>query len=395
MVSKKMVLGPLVAFALGAACTAGGGGTEPGASTAGNGNGSASGGGGGGSGGSTSSGLTFPDTVGSSGSGDGGSTGSGSCAADSSKAELQPVYLGVAFDVSGSMGKLDKPYHDPKLKWEPVVAATKAFFTDPESKGISASLVFFPIDDSSDLRCDPNSYLKPDVPITELPSNVFGAAIDAITPKTSEEWRGGTPTLAVIDGTIGFLKPLVQADPNSKYAIVLISDGYPAGCDDDTIASVNQAVAGVASTIPTYVIGVANPPGGPDTVTNLNAIAAAGGTDKAFIVETGDPEKTKADFKAVIDEIRSKSISCEITIPPPPPGQVFDPTKVNVTYTSGASKTLVLYDEKCAAENTWHYDNPASPKTIVLCDSTCATVKADAAAALSVEFGCETVDVPE
>ncbi len=275
------------------------------------------------------------------------------------------------------------------------MAATKSFFNDPQSSGISASLTFFPIDASDDLRCDMNNYLKPDVALTKLPSMAFAQAIDAITPKTEDDWRGGTPTLAVVQGTISVLQAHMKSDPGAKHALVLVTDGYPQGCDDDTIESVNAAVSAVAGSIPTYVIGVKNPKGGPDTVTNLNGIAVAGGTKQAFIVETGDPEKTKADFKAVIDGIRQTAISCAIEIPALPPGKTFDSKKVNVTYTSGATQTLVAYDESCATPNAWHYDDPASPKTIVLCEGTCKTVQSDTAAGLHVEFGCDTVVVPK
>lgn len=334
-------------------------------------------------------GSTGADGAGANGGGTGGS-----CAAESAEAKLQPVYLAFAFDVSGSMGKLDRPYHDPALKWEPVVTATKAFFTDPESRGISASLTFFPIDSDEGEVCDARSYGIPDVRMTGLPSAAFGDAIDGITPATPNEWRGGTPTLAVITGVFDFIQPLAAADPGSKYAFVLISDGYPQGCDDNSITSVAELIADRAGAIPTYVIGVKNPPGGPDTVTNLNDIAVAGGTDRAFIVETGDPEQTKADFKAVIDAIRTQSISCEIQIPPPPAGQEFDATKVNVTYTVGGTATTFSYDEQCAGEDSWHYDDQAAPTKIVLCASTCQAVQANLTAQLQVEFGCETVAVP-
>lgn len=388
MASSKIILGSLVAIALVAAC---GGSADSGATATGAGGSSTSSGGSG----DPSDGLEFPGQTGSDGSGVGNGSAGGVCAAKSTQATLQPVYLGVAFDVSGSMGKLDFPYHDPKLKWEPIVAATKSFFNDTQSTGISASLTFFPIDADSDARCDPNSYDKPDVSMTKLPSAAFGSAIDAITPQTPDEWRGGTPTLAAVTGSLGSLEPLVQSDPSAKYAVVLITDGYPQGCDDDSITSVTKAVAAVAASIPTFVIGVKNPAGGPDTVTNLDAIAVAGGTKQAFIVQTGDPEQTKADFAAVIDGIRKQSISCETAIPPAPDGEKFDPKKVNVTYTTGANQTLIGYDQACASENAWQYDDPAAPKSIVLCDGTCKAVQADAATVLHVEFGCETINVPK
>ncbi|UQA59861.1 vWA domain-containing protein [Polyangium aurulentum] len=391
MTSSKIVLCSFITVALSAAvvaCGAAGSGTTSGDTTSGN-------GGAGGTGSSGTSGEPDPDIPFPSGGASSGGTGGSDCAPNVSQASFKPAYLGVAFDVSGSMGKLDKPYHDPKLKWEPVVAATKAFFGDPESKDISASLTFFPIPGGDSVRCEPKNYLTPYVPMTKLPSAAFATAIDANTPKTSSDWLGGTPTLAVVTGTFGFLEPMQKADPDALYALVLITDGYPAGCDDNNIASLEAAVAAVKDTIPTYVIGVQNPPGGPDAVTNLDAIAVAGGTEKAFIIETGDPEKTKADFKAIIDGIRKQAVSCEVPIPAPPPGTVFDAGKVNVTYTSSGQETVLGYDQTCTGQNAWRYDDPNAPKSIVLCDSTCTKVQADIKAELKVQFGCTTIEIPK
>ena len=311
----------------------------------------------------------------------------------SGETTLEPVHLAFAFDVSGSMGKLDFPYHDPKLKWEPVVAATKAFFIDSASANMFASLVFFPIDAGESKRCSASSYGKPDVPVTPLPSDAFGRAIDAIAPKSTGDWRGGTPTLAVIEGTIDFITPLAKADPGVRYAIVLVSDGYPQGCSDNKISSVVSRVSAVSSKIPTYVIGVANPPGGPDTVSNLNDIAVAGATQKAFIIQTGDPQQTAADFEAAVRAIRSASVSCEFQIPSPPPGQMFDPSRANVTYASGGAEQKLDYDGACASDRAWRYDDPSAPSRMVLCDTTCTAVQADPGATLRVEFGCTRRDV--
>src|SRR5690606_17676903 len=63
------------------------------------------------------------------------------CASSSEGTELQDVVLAFAFDVSGSMGVNE---NDRLLKWEPVIAATKAFFEDQASDGLLATLTFFP-----------------------------------------------------------------------------------------------------------------------------------------------------------------------------------------------------------------------------------------------------------
>jgi hypothetical protein len=323
-----------------------------------------------------------------------GATGAGgACAATSTQAQLRPVYLAMAFDVSASMGKLDKPYHDPALKWEPVVAATTTFCADPQSSGIHASMTFFPIDGGTDARCAAGSYGAPDVPMTKLPSGDFATAIQAVTPASPAGWRSGTPTLAVVQGSFAQVAAIQPADAAGRYALVLITDGYPQGCDDDSISSVVDAVSPMAASIPTYVIGLTNPPPGPDTVSNLDAIAAAGGTQQAFLIATGDPAATAQQFSAAIAAIAQTQISCEIVIPPPPQGEMFVPGKINVSSSSGSVTTTFVYDETCAVPDAWHYDDPANPSTIVLCSESCAAVQADPLAVLHVEFGCDTTAV--
>lgn len=307
------------------------------------------------------------------------------CVSQSAGATILPVYLAFAFDVSGSMGKGDKPWHDRSLKWDPVTKAAKAFFADPASSGLSASLTFFP---SEDDKCEDASYVVPNVAMTRLPATEHALAIDEIG---AQSWRGDTPTLHVIRGAIASVEQARQRTPG-KYAIVLVTDGYPQGCDDDEIASVAQAVSAVAATIPTYVIGVANPPidGAPDTVSDLGAIARAGGTGRALLIDTGDPLATAADFKATIDGIRGQTVPCQAPIPAVPSGVTFDKEKVIVRVTAGGAATVLAYDPSCAAAAGWHYDDPAEPRAVVLCPAACGDVQRDPASpgTLTVEFSC-------
>ncbi|WP_437593787.1 vWA domain-containing protein [Sorangium sp. So ce1000] len=393
-----MAIALLTVGAIGAGCGSSGASDGDGSSQSGPGSGSAgqggvtsSSGGDFGSGGSGSgSGAGDSSSVGSSGQG-------GACATQSARADLQPVYLAFAFDVSGSMGMGDEPWYDKELKWDPVVAATKQFFDDPQSEGINASLRFFPSDDEDrDQKCSAETYETPEVPMTPLPSRLFSEAIDAVTPATSADWRGGTPTLFVVQGTISYVEAQRQATPG-RYAIVLVTDGYPAGCRDryDRIDLVADAAAGALDDgVSTYVIGVDNPPveGAPHDLDNLHQIAEAGGTEHAYLIDTGNPGATSAAFKSAIDAIRGASVSCTVEIPPAPDGRTFDAQRVRVTYQSGGGNATALsYDQECASESAWRYDSPANPTQIVLCDSTCATIQADPEAALGVDFTCEDV----
>ena len=54
----------------------------------------------------------------------------------------------------------------------------------------------------------------------------------------------------------------------------------------------------------------------------------------------------------------------------------------------GCTGVALSYDATCMAPNSWHYDDPAAPTRIELCDATC---KAAVGARTEVQFGCETV----
>lgn len=312
------------------------------------------------------------------------------CESVSSGASVDTVFLAFAFDVSGSMGKGDYPWHDVTLKWDPVKAATDAFFQDPASSDLWASMTFFPAEDD---RCEDASYLEPDVPFTALPSTAFGLAMDAIR---QDDWRGGTPTKHVMSGVLEFVRETRDTTPG-KYVIVLVTDGFPQGCDDNEIESVVAIAAdGAADGVLTFVIGVNNPPldGAPDTVSNLGDIAVGGGTGGAFIINTGDPDQTASDFVSVVNNIRSETFVCTVSIPEPPDGRTFDKKRVRVTYTSGGNVTELSYDPACAGNLSWYYDNVDNPTKIVLCDNTCNVIQNDPNALFEVEFACtDTIPV--
>jgi hypothetical protein len=356
--------------------------------------------GGGGHGGSAASagagGLIRDDGGGLGGSPDGGG---GACATVDAKADLEPVFLAFAFDVSGSMGQLDYAWHDPKLKWEPVVGATQQFFEADSSKGLSASLRFFP-DKTDSLECTASTYETPEVSMRALPSTAFRSAISVVDTENKTAWRGGTPTLAAMRGTIAYVRTQRNQTPG-RYAIVLVTDGYPQGCGaSNTIANVVTDVGGAfRDSIRTYVVGVLNPDikDAPRTLTDLGQIAQAGGTENAFIIDTGDPAETTKNFSNAINAIRGRSVSCTVPIPAAPDGRAFDKEKVRVEYKNGSGQTTPLsYDPACSKANAWRYNNPSAPSQIVLCTSTCATVQADAKAELSIAFTCERViDIPK
>jgi len=171
-----------------------------------------------------------------------------------------------------------------------------------------------------------------------------------------------------------------------KVAVVLVTDGEPAQCQGNSVEAIAAAAAAVAGTIPTYVIGVGS-------LTSLHQIAQGGGTQAAFIVSLADPQQTRTELLTAIEEIRGRSISCDLELPAPPAGKTLDPDKVRVELAgSGQAPAELPFDATCANGQGWHYDDPANPQRILLCEGTCTSAKADVQARLDVVFGCEVRD---
>jgi hypothetical protein len=302
-----------------------------------------------------------------------------SCASSFVQAQALPLMLVFMFDRSDSMNDVEDAEGGPgESKWDACVAGLEAFFGDPSSAGIAASLQFFMQPD----ECDVNAYATPEVPMTALPAGaVFDQAFAATTAS------GETPTVPALQGALAFAAQTEKQNPGAKVAVVFVTDGEPNGCKS-TIADAADAAASARGDsgpgTPTYVVGIGK-------VKSLDAIASAGGTGKAFIVSTSDPQQTAVDFRSALGTIRGSSLGCEYPIPPAPAGQTLDFDTVNVVFTpSGGSPVTLPYDGDCSA-NGWHYDDPQDPGKIEICPAECTTVEGDRAGSVGVELGCATV----
>jgi uncharacterized protein YegL len=312
------------------------------------------------------------------GTGEGG-TGPGSvvnptsaCATSNAGASLAGANLVFMFDKSGSM--------DQDSKWTSCKAGLEAFFADPSSAGLYASISFFGLPDS----CNVASYATPDAPMRALPDALsFKVRLDAISPS------GETPTLPAMQGAIQYAQQVqTTLKAGDKVVIVLVTDGDPNGCNS-TPTNVAAAAAAVAASIPTYVIGV-----GPDAK-NLDEIATGGGTAPAIIVDTTNPTQITADLEKAIGAIKKATLSCNFSLPPPPAGKTLDIAAVNVNYTpGGGTLSTIPYSPDCSNAGGWHYDSAVNPSQIVMCPSICTTLQADkSGGAVDIVFGCATVGV--
>jgi hypothetical protein len=299
------------------------------------------------------------------------------CATQTATAVARPVYLVFMFDKSGSMAREDDG--TPSPKWPSATAAAKAFFESQDSKGISASLTFFP--DDKNYSCSVSAYDTPYVDMTALPSSDFGAEMAAQVP------NGGTPTYQAMQGAISTAHDVAaNQGKDGKVAIVLVTDGLPEAnaCNNESIPAVKSLAAGVAATVPTYVIGVG------DALTNLNEIAAGSGTNSALIVSPANPAQIQSDFTKAINQIKASALTCDYKIPAAPSGETFDRSKVNVQHVPlGSTPATIGYNQACTGGTGWRYDDTNNPTRILLCDASCDGVKAKPGK-VDILFGCAT-----
>jgi len=316
---------------------------------------------------------------------------SAACVSSVASAALKSANLVFMYDKSGSMGNPAEGGIAAQ-KWVPVGSGLKDFFADSASRGINASLQFFPAKGNLETTCGA-AYSTPLVPITPLSESAdFIKAIDDTQP------QGGTPTLPALSGALDYASKVASERPDEKTAVVLVTDGEPGfydqssqkivpGCEDNDIAHVAERAKSAytsATSIPTYVIGVGA------SLTNLNAIAEAGGTGSAYIVEVSDPEKTTSSFAAALASVRAKSAACDFTLPPAPEGKALDYNSVNVVLADDGGKELVVpYDSACI-NGGWHYDDRSAPQKVILCPTSCVKAQASNSGKVSLAFGCAT-----
>lgn len=306
----------------------------------------------------------------------GGQGGAVGCASDSAKAIQRPIDLYVMLDQSSSMAQNDK--------WLNVTTALEAFLNNENQTGLGVGLQYFPLFNTA-AQCVASQYAQPEIPIKQLP-----AAAKELTDSITKHAPVGaeTPTRPALTGAVDYAAAWAKAHPDHVTVVVLATDGEPTVCGTDTAEIASIAAGGAKQTpkVLTFVVGVGQ---GFEPV--LDAIASAGGTEKAFVVDLS--KDVGAQFAAAMDAIRGKAIDCTFTIPKPK-DVALDFNKVNVTYTVGGKKVDFGRVASAAAcqgkDDAWYYDDPQNPKTIQLCPKACDRVRVAPGSEVTFVFGCET-----
>jgi len=320
------------------------------------------------------------------------------CYARVSQGEQVPLDLYIMFDQSLSMSCQTA---SGSTRWDEVKNALASFVQDPAAAGIGVGIQYFGQGSVPFLSsCNVADYLNADVPIAPLPQNG-----QPILDSLGRHGPGtNTPTAVALDGAVQHAQTWKGQNPGHTVAVILVTDGQPNACGDI------PAVVGFAQTsanngIPVYVIGVISPgidcgilDPNPPNQADLDAVAQAGGTSQALMVDAG--QNAAQQFLARMNQIRGEAqVPCEFQIPPPQPGSPFDPNLVNVQFTVGGAPTIVYAVPDANACNPaqgggWYFDNPADPKRLLLCPTTCNTVTTTVGIAVQVALGCQSVPPP-
>lgn len=314
------------------------------------------------------------------------------CVGEQYEGETVPLDVYVMFDQSCSMscpisraGPGQCCTGDPNGRILPIREAMDLFVHDPKSAGIGFGLGYFgymPIGDSS---CSPDDYETPALPL--------GAQADAIVASLDRaEPTGETPTGAALRGACTYVRQAKRQRPGRSNVILLVTDGIPetpvTSCGatlPDAVAAARECALDAVSPTRVFVLGVGQ------ALQNLNQIAAAGRTERAYLVEGGD---VAGSVLSALNAIRgAATIPCELSIPEPAAGEQLDYERVNVGIcdAGGAIQNTFRVAERsaCSGEGGWYYDDPANPQKIVLCEASCDTVTIPGAE-LHYSIGCAT-----
>jgi hypothetical protein len=252
--------------------------------------------------------------------------------------------------------------------------------------------------------CDPAAYAAPAVEIQSA-----SAGLGAIDQALLARDPGGlTPTVPALQGALDHARAWAQAHPNQTVAILLATDGLPTDCVDtpagapapqpaptaataiDQVEQIAAAGAADGNPIPTYVIGVFQPGEGA-SASNVNAIAQAGGTGQAALIDaSGQVEDT---FLAALRGVRDTAAPCQLRLTA---AQGLDFTRADLLFDTGTGSPSSLPNVDgllgCASKpDAWYYDVPpaqGTPSAVQLCPNLCQVVKSSSAAGLTLQIGC-------
>ncbi|HMI89180.1 MAG TPA: vWA domain-containing protein [Polyangiaceae bacterium] len=306
-----------------------------------------------------------------------------------------PIDLYFMFDRSGSMATVEPGVAGTRMV--AVQTAIEAFLRAPASAWFGAGIAFFPfipIDADGGLTpfqsCEVADYASAVVEIGDLPANAqtIRDAIGASEP------LGATPALPALQGAVQYATARMSAHPERTVAIVLVTDGEPTGCQS-TIDRVSEVAAAAFARTPrlrTFVLGV-----GPSTG-NLDAIAAAGGTWKAFMATSSAADELSKGLNSIRAQMTT-SVSCTYRVPAALSTLDYEAAKIatsiGATGTPRVGIRIASHADCDSTSDGWYFDDIERPTTVTLCPATCEPLAQESGSSVSIAVSCKApVSVP-
>ena len=283
---------------------------------------------------------------------------------------------------SASMATVDEDASQTS-RWVAAAQALRVFVVNLGGQRFGAGMVFFPLlvpggDAGTPVEaCTGSEYLIPVVPIAGLETNgahaqAFEAALDA------RALEGGNATAGALAGA---LRQAARAKASSGHIVhtVLVTDGTPDPCGPEVTGA--AAAAGEAfrtDHLETYVLGV-----GPGA-TNLDSIAAAGGTFHAYSALAD--EGILSQFATIAATMRR----CHFFFPMVLPDNQLFRVVMAIDDDMGGRQLLPRLEDGtyCRQNPGWFFNSPTSPAYAKLCSAACDAVLQHADRKATAQIGC-------
>lgn len=221
------------------------------------------------------------------------------------------------------------------------------------------------VDQASD--CEVDTYATPEVDIgrSDQVQQALAAAIQRQNP------AGFTPTRPALEGAHQVAAKAAVADPERTVSVVLLTDGSPTQCDGNTIdvgsvSAVAERALGTTN-IRTFVVGM-------EGKGNLDAIARAGGTERALIVGVNQAGESTMKLTRALENATYAPANCELWIPLGDPASLLgqDVWVVHTPVEGPPERLPQVESQKLCNHGGWYFDDSLDPRSVRICPCSCA-----------------------
>jgi hypothetical protein len=248
---------------------------------------------------------------------------------------------------------------------------------------------------TNSLECSTGPYAEAAVEIEPLETSWL-----SIQPAmAARPIQGLSPLAPALRGALDHAAAWADARPEESVAVVLMTDGLSTGCEEPSLESVLERVRAAAGRVRTFVIGTREAAtvateGPASGLAGLNAIAEAGGTERALLVDTGEGLGER--WAATLE--RLSALDCRVPLP-----SAGDPDfrSAETLLEGGAAPGVLEFVANAAgcerSARGWFYDTDprlARPTAIELCPAACRDLHASSDFTLRVRIGCGTAAPP-